>query len=51
MNQRQFGRKSEHNLTEDDGQMTIFNLFNEAEFLKKEDLKEPRSRISWSPPA
>lgn len=41
MNQRQFGRKSESNLAGDDGQMTIFDLFNEAEGLIKEDLKEP----------
>ena len=41
MNQRQFGRKSESNLAGDDGQMTIFDLFNEAEALIKEDLKEP----------
>lgn len=41
MNQRQFGRKSESNLAGDDGQMTIFDLFNEAEALVKEDLKEP----------
>ena len=41
MNQRQFGRKSESSLTGDDGQMTIFDMFNEAELLVKEDLKEP----------
>ena len=41
MNQRQFGRKSESNLTGDDGQVTMFDLFNEAEFLIKDDLKEP----------
>ena len=41
MNQRQFGRKSESNLTGDDGQMTIFDLFNEAEALVEKDLKEP----------
>ena len=41
MNQRQFGRKSESSITADDGQLTIFDLFNEAEALVKEDLKEP----------
>ena len=32
MNQRQFGRKSEKASDEFDGQMTIFDFFNEAEF-------------------
>lgn len=41
MNQRQFGRKSESNLAGSDGQLTIFDMFNEAEHLVKEDLKEP----------
>ena len=41
MNQRQFGRKSESNLSGDDGQVTIFDFFNEAEFLINKDLKEP----------
>ena len=41
MNQRRFGRKSESGLSEDDGQMTIFDFFNSAEYLAKDDLKEP----------
>lgn len=41
MNQRQFGRKSESRLSGDDGQITLFDFFNEAELLVKEDLKEP----------
>ena len=41
MNQRQFGRKSESKPYTYDGQMTIFDLFNEAEALIREDLKEP----------
>ena len=41
MNQRQFGRKSESKPYTDDGQMTIFDIFNEAEALIREDLKEP----------
>lgn len=41
LNQRQFGRKSERSLSSDDGQMTIFDFFNSAEYLVKEDLKEP----------
>lgn len=41
MNQRQFGRKSESNLSEMDGQLTIFDSFNEAEVLLKADTPEP----------
>lgn len=41
MNQRHFGRKSESNLDTNDGQITIFDFFNEAELLIKDDLKEP----------
>ena len=41
LNQRHFGRKSESALTAEDGQMTIFDFFNEAEYLVKQDLKEP----------
>lgn len=41
MNQRQFGKKSESNLSAHDGQMTIFDFFNEAEYLISNDLKEP----------
>lgn len=31
MNQRQFGRKSESSLNETDGQLSMFDSFNEAE--------------------
>lgn len=41
MNQRQFGRKTEAALSDMDGQLTLFDSFNEAEFLKKEDAPEP----------
>lgn len=41
LNQRHFGRKSESALTAEEGQMTIFDFFNEAEYLVKQDLKEP----------
>ena len=41
MNQRRFGKKSESGLSEDDGQMSIFDFFNSAEYLVKDDLKEP----------
>ena len=41
MNQRQFGRKSESNLNEYEGQLTLFDVFNEAEFLSKPDEPEP----------
>ena len=42
MNQRRFGKKSEKSLySSEDGQMTIFDFFNEAEYLVHEDLKEP----------
>ena len=41
MNQRRFGKKSESALSGEDGQMTIFDCFNEAEYLVKNDLKEP----------
>ena len=41
LNQRRFGRKSESDLSGDDGQMTIFDFFNEAEFLINKGLKEP----------
>ena len=34
MNQRHFGRKSESSLNEIDGQLSLFDGFNEAEFLK-----------------
>ena len=41
LNQRQFGRKSEKALSGDDDQFSIFDLFNEAELMVIEDLKEP----------
>lgn len=41
MNQRQFGRKSEANLSEMDGQFTLFDSFNEVEALAKPDAPEP----------
>ncbi len=41
MNQRQFGRKSESALSTPDGQLTLFDMFNEAEFLAKPDAPEP----------
>lgn len=41
MNQRQFGRKSESNLSEMDGQLTLFDSFNEVEALAKDDAPEP----------
>lgn len=41
MNQRQFGRKSESRLSEMDGQLTLFDSFNEVELLKKDDAPEP----------
>lgn len=41
LNQRHFGKKSESALSGENGQMTIFDFFNEAEYLVKEDLKEP----------
>lgn len=41
MNQRFFGRKSEASITEIDGQISLFDSFNEAEYLKQDPLKEP----------
>ncbi len=41
MNQRHFGRKSEANLSEIDGQISLFDSFNEAEFLNQSSAKEP----------
>ena len=41
MNQRQFGRKSEAGLTEIDGQLSLFDSFNEAEATLKPDAAEP----------
>lgn len=41
MNQRQFGRKAESGLSDLEGQLTLFDSFNEAEALKKDNLPEP----------
>ena len=41
MNQRHFGRKSEANLSEIEGQLSLFESFNEAEYLKRDSAKEP----------
>mgnify|MGYP001401487872 CR=1 FL=1 len=40
MNQRFFGRKSESSVSEVDGQLSLFDSFNEAEYLKQDSLKE-----------
>ena len=39
MNQRHFGRQAESNLTE--GQLTLFDSFNEAEMTADENVSEP----------
>ena len=41
MNQRHFGRKSEANLSEIDGQISLFDSFNEVEYLNQNSAKEP----------
>ena len=41
MNQRRFGRKAESDLSETDGQLTLFDSFNEVEFSQKPDVAEP----------
>ena len=41
MNQRHFGRKSEANLSEIDGQISLFDSFNEAEYLNQNSANEP----------
>lgn len=41
MNQRKFGRSSEKASNQCDGQLTLFDVFNEAEFLFKPELPEP----------
>lgn len=41
MNQRQFGRKSEAYLSEMEGQLTLFDSFNEVESFQKTDIPEP----------
>lgn len=40
MNQRFFGRKSEESISEVNGQHSMFDSFNEAEYLKHNSLKE-----------
>ncbi len=42
MNQRKFGRSSEQASNEPDGQLSIFDVFNEAEALVKPKLPEPQ---------
>ena len=42
MNQRHFGRKSEANLSEIDGQISLFDSFNEVEYLNQNSAKEPQ---------
>lgn len=41
MNQRQFGKKAESSLSEIDGQLTLFDSFNEAEHLRDNSVPEP----------
>lgn len=41
MNQRHFGRKSESNLSQIEGQLTFFDAFNEAESLMDPSVQEP----------
>ena len=41
INQRYFGRKSEANLSEIDGQISLFDSFNEVEYLNQNSAKEP----------
>ena len=41
MNQCHFGRKSEANLSEIDGQISLFDSFNEVEYLNQNSAKEP----------
>lgn len=41
MNQHHFGRKSEANLSEIDGQISLFDSFNEVEYLNQNSAKEP----------
>ena len=41
MNQRVFGRKTEASLSEIEGQISLFDSFNEAEHLQQADAKEP----------
>lgn len=41
MNQRQFGRSSESSLNQVDGQISLFDSFNEAEYLNQQESPEP----------
>ena len=41
MNQRQFGRKAESNLSDMEGQLTLFDSFNEVEVTQTPDAAEP----------
>ena len=41
MNQRFFGRKSEASVSEVDGQISLFDSFNEVEYLNQNSSKEP----------
>ena len=41
MNQRQFGRHSESCLSDVEGQISLFDSFNEAEYLQQNDPEEP----------
>ena len=42
MNQQFFGRKSEAAVSDIDGQISLFDSFNEAEYLNQDSLKEPK---------
>lgn len=41
MNQRHFGKKAESGLSDMEGQLTLFDSFNEVEGFQKKDLPEP----------
>ena len=41
MNQRHFGKKAESGLNDMEGQLTLFDSFNEVEGFQKKDLDEP----------
>lgn len=43
MNQQFFGRKSETAISDVDGQISLFESFNEAEYLNQEPSKKPDS--------
>ncbi|RHT81408.1 hypothetical protein DW725_12620 [Clostridiaceae bacterium AM27-36LB] len=49
INQRYFGRKSEANLSEIDGQISLFDSFNEAEYLNQNSAKEQQILMSFLP--